>query len=140
MLERSFGILAHRSMVKTGIDLLPNLLLFLIGGVLLVRRIKTSDLQGTSVYLLFISAAYTFVLMFLVNYKLYLLYGSLAIDIQGRYIFLVLVPIYTLLAYYLVGFGPKWLRWGIFLIVTAIFVYGEFPWFLQKVTQDWFLK
>jgi 4-amino-4-deoxy-L-arabinose transferase-like glycosyltransferase len=140
MFERSFGILAHRSMVKTGIDLLPYLLFLLIGGFLLVRRIKTSDLQGTSIYLLFITGVYTLVLMFYVNYKLYLHYGSLAFDIQGRYIFLVLVPIYILVAYYLVGFGSKWWKWGIFLIVTVIFVYGEFPWFLQKVTQDWFLK
>jgi hypothetical protein len=48
---------------------------------------KLSDLQGTSVYLLIISGVYALVLMFYANYKLYLLYGSLAIDIQGRYIF-----------------------------------------------------
>jgi hypothetical protein len=140
MFERFFGILAHRTMVKRGVDLLPNLLIFLVGGVLLVRRMKTSDLHGTSIYLLFISVAYTLVLMFLVNYKLYLYYGSIAIDIQGRYIFLVLVPIYILVAYYLTGFGAKWWKWGVFIIVTAIFIYGEFPWFLEKVTQDWFLK
>jgi hypothetical protein len=116
MFERAFGILAHRSMVKTGIDLLPYLFLILFGVVMLVRRIKTYDLQGTSVYLLFISVTYALALTFLVNYKMYLLYGSIAFDIQGRYIFIVLVPVYTLLSYYLAGFGPKWWKWGIFII------------------------
>ena len=140
MLERTFGILAHKSMVKSGTDLLPYLLLLLMVGVLLVRRLNTFSLRGASIYLLFIAGFYALTLMQLVNYKLYFSIGVLAVDIQGRYIFPVLVPIYVLAAYYLAGFGSKLWQWGIFLTVTAIFIYGEFPWFLQKVSPDWFFK
>jgi hypothetical protein len=140
MMGRIFGVMGHRSIIKRGIDLVPYLLLLLLSSGMLIRRIKAPDLQGTSCYLLFISVAYALTLMLLVNYKLYLGYGIAVADLQGRYIFPVIVPIYTLSAFYLAGFGSKQYKWVIFIIVTAIFVYGGFPWFVQRVTPDWFFQ
>jgi len=140
MVGRIFGILGHRMMTKNGSELAPYSLLFLAAGVLLVRRIKVSDLQGTGFYLLFIAGAYSLILMLAVNYKSYLSSGLLGSDLQGRYIFPVLIPIYALVAYYLTCLGSKWLKWSVFFIITAIFVYGEFPWFLKNVSPEWFFK
>lgn len=140
MLGKIFGIMGHKSMEKRGIDLSPYFLLLLAAGILLIRRMKASDLQGTSIYLLFIAGFYTLILMQQVNYKTYLDYGVIVLALQGRYIFPVLAPIYALITYYLVDFTSKRWQWGIFLTVTAIFIYGEFPWFLQNVSPDWFLK
>jgi hypothetical protein len=140
VMGKIFGIMGHKGMEKRGIELAPYFLVFIVAGALLLRRIKTSDLHGTSCYLLFIAVAYTLTLMVLVNYKLYLDYGIVVADLQGRYIFPVLSAIYASVAYYLAGFGSRRWQWGIFLLVTAVFIYGEFPWFLQKVSPDWFFK
>ncbi len=138
MLQRTFGILAHRSMAKSDIDLMPYLVLLSMAGGLLIRRINAFNLSGSSIYLLFIAGFYALILMQLVNYKLYFSIGVIPCEIQGRYIFPVVTPIYVLVAYYLTGFGSKLRQWCIFLTVTAIFVLGEFPWFLQRVPPGWF--
>jgi hypothetical protein len=138
MLGKFLGIMGHKSMEKRGVDLVPYFLVLIMAGVLLVRRIKASDLRGTGVYLFFIATAYTLMLMQLVNYKIYFNYGLIVFALQGRYIFPVIVPVYTLAAYYLTDSVSKRWQWVIFAIVTVIFVYGEFPWFLQNVSPDWF--
>lgn len=140
MMKRTFGIAGHRVMNKSGSGMAPYFILFLIVLILLFRRIKASDMQGNSIYLLFIAGFYILLLMQHINYNNYLSYGALGLALQGRYTFPVLVPVYALAAYYLAGFGPRWSKWGTFLAVTVIFVYGEFPWYLQKVSPDWFFK
>jgi hypothetical protein len=140
MMGKVFGIMGHMSMEKRGTDLIPYFLVLIIAGAMLIRMFKTSDLQGTGIYLLFIAGLYALILMQLFNYRIYFIYGSLGIALQGRYIFPVLVPIYALAAYYLTGSGSRHWKWGVFLFVTAIFVYGEFPWFLQNVTPYWFFR
>jgi hypothetical protein len=140
MMARTFNIAGHKVMYKSRNEMMPYFLILFMAGTLLVRRIKVSDLQGTGIYLLFIAGLYALILMQVVNYRIYFIYGSIGIALQGRYIFPVLVPIYVLTAYYLAGFGSKWWKWTTFLTVTTIFVYGEFPWFLRNVSHDWFLK
>jgi hypothetical protein len=140
MMARTFNIAGHKVMYKSGNEMLPYVFLLLISVVLMVRRMRASDLEGSTGHLLFIAGLYALILMQLVNYRVYLIHGSIGLGLTGRYIFPVLVPIYALAAHYLAGFGAKWLRFVISLTVTAIFVYGEFPWFLQKVTPDWFFK
>jgi hypothetical protein len=140
MMTRTFGITGHRVMNKSRSGMLLYFTLLLIVLILLFRRIKASDLQGTGIYLLFIAGFYILLLMQHVNYNNYLNYGAIGLALQGRYTFPVIAPIYALAAFYLAGFGPTWWKWGIFLAVTGIFVYGEFPWFLQNVSPDWFFK
>jgi hypothetical protein len=140
MMGKIFGIMGHRSIEKRGLELTPYFFLFFMAGIILLRKIKSSDMQKTAFYLFLIAGFYILILMQQVNYNAYLKYGVVALALQGRYIFPVLVPIYALTAYYLVNIQSRWCQWSIYFIVTAIFVYGEFPWFLQNVSPDWFFK
>jgi hypothetical protein len=88
----------------------------------------------------FLCLAYALILMQVFNYPIHVRFHSLALALQGRYFFPVLVPFYGLVAFFLMSPAKRWTRIVIFSIVTAIFVLGDFPYFLQNATQEWFLK
>jgi hypothetical protein len=67
--------------------------------------------------------------MQVVNYKNYIGSGFVGLGLTGRYIFPVLVPLYILVAYGLLERMLKWWQCGVSVMVSGIFIYGEFPWF-----------
>ncbi len=138
MSERTYGIAAHKLMPKGLKALIPYYLIAVLSLFLFFRKLKTTDMLGKGKYLLFISFGYVLILMQLVNYKHYAYAGAIGSALTGRYLFPVIVPIYILVSYYLLKNSTKWWRWSILLFISFIFVLGEFPWFINHATQDWF--
>jgi hypothetical protein len=138
---RIFGIMAHKNMLKEGrAEMAPYLSLLVLAllGFLLRLRAGVAGLMNCSLQLFFVTFGYLLILMQLVNYKIYKSAGVLVLALQGRYTFPVLIPFYILCAYYFVTvWSPKLRLWPT-TILGILFVLGEFPWFLQHVTTDWF--
>jgi len=137
-MSKIFGIMGHKGMEKTGTSLIPFMLIFLIAGVLMIRQLKLSDMNGNAVFLLTIFVGYTLVIMQYVNYTAYNKSGVIVLGLQGRYLFPVIYAGYALAAYYLTSFRSHKVNILVAAIVAAVFMAGEFPWFLRHVTPDWY--
>lgn len=137
-LSKTFGIMGHKSMEKTGVGLIPYMLIFLFAAVLMIRQFRLSDMNGNAVTLLIILIGYTLVIMQYVNYNTYYSSGAIDLALQGRYLFPVIYAGYALLAYYLTNFKSTRLNMVVATSVAAVFIAGEFPWFLRHVTADWY--
>jgi hypothetical protein len=137
-MSRAFGIAGHRVMLKTGASLVPYMLIFLLGAALMIRQFRLNDMKGNAVILLVILIGYALVLMQYVNYKTYYSYGTIYLALTGRYLFPVLYSGYALLAYYLTNFKSTKFNMLVATIVTAVFIAGDFPWFLRHVTSGWY--
>ena len=137
MLSKTFGIMGHKSMEKTGASLVPYMLIFLLAIALMIRRFRLSDMNGNAVVLLVLWVGYALVLMQYVNYSAYNKSGAIVLALQGRYLFPVIYAGYALLAYYLTSFKSTRVNMLVASGVAAIFIIGEFPWFLSHVTESW---
>jgi hypothetical protein len=138
MAGRTYGVAGHLFFPRAGLSLLPYGLIFGLAAAILVWRFRPGQMDGMSPYLIFLVAGNALVLMQLVNYSTYEALGVVGAAIQGRYLFPVLIPFYALISYYLIGFlRPPWraIAGG---AAAAIFVLGGLPWFLERVTSDWF--
>ncbi len=138
MFARTFGIAAHIFMVKDVKSIYSYYFVFLLATALCLvhpRNCFSSEI----IPLWIISGGYIAILMRLVNYKIYLASGYVGMALTGRYLFLVLVPIYFLVARAMMEKMPKWWQYLVGVAVGIIFIYGEFPWFLQNVTPEWYL-
>ena len=125
-------------MENTGMSLLPYMLIILLATVIMIRQIKLSDLNSNAPILLAIFAGYTLVIMQYVNYATYQTSGVIVLALQGRYLFPVIFAGYALVAFYLTNFKSARLNIVVAVVVAAVFVLGEFPWFLRNVTADWY--
>lgn len=133
---RTYGVAAHLVMEKNPKMLYPYYAVFCLGLVFLL--LKIGIWRREIGYLFFITFFYISILMQVVNYNNYLSSGFVGLALTGRYLFPVLVPLYLLVAYGLIEKMPKWWQWGVGVIVGGFFIYGEFPWFLQNVTPNWY--
>lgn len=138
ILSLTFGIAGHKAVLKTGASLAPYILIFLFAAILMIRQFRLSDMNGNAIILLVILIGYTLVLMQYVNYGTYQRYGTIYIALQGRYLFPVIYAGYALTANYLTSFKSPRLNIMVAITVAAVFIFGEFPWFLTHVTEGWF--
>jgi len=139
ILQKIYGIMAHKSMEKTGRwDLAPYLGLLLLGGVGMVVRFREVIDSFSMAACLCWTVWYLLILSQLVNFNGYRYSGVMDMALQGRYIFPVLVPFYAVWAKALTALFRGRFR-GVFVsLVSAFFVIAEFPWFLNHVTPDWY--
>ncbi len=137
-MSRAYGIAGHKFMWKTGSSLAPYTLIYLLGAALLIRRFRLNDMNGNAVVMLVLAGGYTLILMQSVNYNSYLTHGALGLATSGRYLFPVLYAGYALLANYLTNSKSKTLNAVVATVVAAIFIAGDFPWFLRHVTPAWY--
>jgi hypothetical protein len=137
-MSRAFGVAGHKAMLKTGTSLVPYMFIFLLGAALMIRKFRMSDMSGNALILLLILVGYALVLMQSVNYKTYYSSGTIYLALSGRYMFPVLYAGYALLAYYLTNFKSTILNMVAAIIVAAVFIAGDFPWFLSRVTDSWY--
>jgi len=138
VLSKTYGIMGHKNMEKTGVTLVPYILIILLAAGIMVRKFNLSDLNGNAATLLLLLAGYSLILMQFVNYNTYNKSGVIVLALQGRYLFPVIYAAYALMAYYLTSFNSRRLNILVAASVAAVFVVGEFPWFLSQVTADWY--
>ena len=86
----------------------------------------------------YIGIAYAAVLLWIVNYPVYVRSGELDLGLQGRYVFPVMAPLWCLAAHcYLTGFAPR-IRPLAFALAGVLFLYGDLPWLLRVAPPGWF--
>jgi hypothetical protein len=136
MVERSVGYVGHRRVMKTRLSLIPYQALLLFAAFVFARRVASRTDKGLYIPA-FIGLAYAAVLIWFVNYPVYLRSGVLDIGLQGRYVFPVMAPLWCLAAHcYLTGL-PAGLRPTAFALAGAVFLYGDLPWLLLAAPAGW---
>ncbi len=138
MLNGAVSLEGHIPMIKRSYIAGIYQVIILFSFFFAIRYWKTD----TDSYLsdaLFICIFYATVLMQFVNYPIYIQTKSLINALLGRYFFPVLVPFYAIVAYYLITpFRKKSLQIIIFSLISVYFIWGDFPYFLQNATSQWF--
>jgi hypothetical protein len=131
---------AHLSILKDPWSLLPyNVILF----AAFVVWIRWSRWDGSEKPWSALSIAVVFYFLFLigyVNYKSYLASHAAFLGVQGRYLFPVLVPAYLTAARFLFNPFRRAVQIALLLIVSTIFILGDFPYFLRHDGPDWYAK
>ncbi|MDD2578339.1 MAG: glycosyltransferase family 39 protein [Candidatus Dojkabacteria bacterium] len=138
MINRTYGIFAHKSMVLSYEQFSRYFGIIVLGIILFLTNCRAKN----SKYKFFISLIlfYIFLLMYHTNYQGYLSHGLLHVAVQGRYIFPVIISIYILVVQGLLSFKNKYIRAIIFGLVLFIFVYGNMPFFMKNFTENWFFE
>jgi hypothetical protein len=135
-----YGVQAHLSILKDPWSLLPyNVILF----AAFVVWIRWSRWDGSEKPWSALSIAVVFYFLFLigyVNYKSYLASHAAFLGVQGRYLFPVLVPAYLTAARFLFNPFRRAVQIALLLIVSTIFILGDFPYFLRHDGPDWYAK
>ncbi len=140
MLAGIFGIFSHLEMLNTGPTILPFAALIVLVGLSIMIRWRPGDALWLPSCLLLIAAFYALFLIG-VNYTTYLHYGHPELALHGRYIFPVIGPVYVLSGYYLLRlFRQKYARLVLSVMVCITFIGFDFPYFLLRVTRDWFVS
>lgn len=137
MLRRTLGYTGHRRAMKSDAQLLPYVaLLGLALGVYALRAVRGRgpwlDWAGG------VGVAYALVLLWLVNYPAYQRFGELDVGVQGRYLFPVMAPLWSLAACHLVHALPRRLRALLLVGVALWFAWGDLPWLLLNAPAAWF--
>ncbi|HEY5512178.1 MAG TPA: hypothetical protein VIK40_00910 [Geomonas sp.] len=140
MIGSTFGIKAHLGMLNYGFSFLPLAVLMLLTGVAFATRWRPRDWDTAwlPTYLAVIGAFYGAFLLYF-NYGVYLENRDPGLTVAGRYILPVMGPIYVFSSYYLLLlFKRRNLRLGLFLAAALVFILSDFPFFLSRVTPEWF--
>jgi len=140
MMGSTFGIKAHLGMMNYGITFLPLAVLMLLTMVAFgVRwRPRPWETAWLPSYLAAIVAFYGCLLMYL-NYGVYLENRDPGLTVAGRYILPIIGTIYVLSSHYLLRlFTGRRVRLGVWLTALLIFIVSDFPFFLSRVTPQWF--
>lgn len=139
MLGTTFGIKAHLGMFKPQLYMLPVYLLMALATLAFLVRWRPRKSGWLPAGLAAIAVFYAGFLLYEVNYDNYLNYGEPGLTMYGRYLFLVMVPIYVVMCHYLLLlFRSAYLRWSLALATALLFISYDFPWFLMHATPEWY--
>ncbi|MBF0360872.1 MAG: hypothetical protein HQK49_07665 [Oligoflexia bacterium] len=105
-----------------------------------------SDNDNNAFNLLFFTALFYLLILFIQNYQTYMEIGIIRIGLQGRYLFPVILNIVIVLCYgSMIGFTNsrvvkylKWLKWPIFFWISYVFIRGNFYYFIRHTDGSWF--
>jgi hypothetical protein len=139
MLKRIIGIAGHIGMSKEGFLYYSYQIIFILTFINIIIFFNNNN----NFYLkdaVVISGFYGIILMQFVNYPIYEHYSSLSIALQGRYFFPVIVPFYAIMSYYFTDNYKNNIAIPILIFISVIFIYGDFPFFIQNATQQWFFN
>lgn len=139
MFSTSFGIKAHIGMPNHGFSFIPLMLLILFVLAALLARWRPWDLEWLPTSLMAIALGYAAVLVTRINYPAYLESKDIVLTVAGRYIFPVMAPIYAVCSLYLMRlFRGEKARLALFCAAALILVVSDFPFFLSRVTPEWY--
>ena len=116
--------------------LVPMFLILVFGIIKFIRDYDKKRVEQP--YFLLLIIFYTIVLMMFTNYLAYKTHGIIHAGVQGRYMFPVLIPLYALLSSSILSFKNKYIKWVLFISVMVVFLYGNLPFFVRNVTDEWF--
>lgn len=133
-----FGIQGHLSMLKKPRELLPYNLLLMAAFLLWIRSARWRRPERVWSWLGLIALVYFLILVGGYNYRTYLETHAPLLGVQGRYLFPVLVPAYLAMAHSLLSPLRRWLRIALLLVVAAVYIPGDFPYFLRHAGDAWF--
>lgn len=132
MLRSTYGIHGHEVLSRSPSGLLPYTLVFVltlcfVGLRTLQKKIPVIDfaLMGMAVFYMILIMQYT-------NYTSYRAFQEIHITIHGRYLFLLLLPIYGMIAKYLLSVSSHRLRATIAAALVVLFVYGDFVFYVRE--------
>ncbi|MEZ4216798.1 MAG: hypothetical protein R3E88_10015 [Myxococcota bacterium] len=136
MAERVFGVMGHRALYKEGGLAATYGAVALAAFAALAARFRHLSLHLRIGAL--VALAYALVLMQLVNYPVYRATGLAVEAVQGRYLFPVLAPLLAALVAGARDALPVRARTPVAVAVAALFVLGDFPYFLLRAGPEWF--
>ncbi len=136
MLDRTYGLCAHKSLLLDYNSFYSHLLILLFGFMASIRYFDKDKIEH--VFFLCLIFVYFIVLSVLTNYKSYLLHGITDAAVQGRYLFPIIIPFYALMSLSMLSSKNKYIRLIVFAITSIVFIIGNIPFFLRGVTEEWF--
>ena len=126
-------------MFNQGATIIPIAVMLVLAGAGMLLRWRYEDVVGIPMLLALICGGYMLIIMYVLNYKIYLYFESFDIALQGRYLFPVTGPFYVLFTYYLMRlFSNERARLGLAVVAAFIFIASDFPFFLCHATREWF--
>ena len=140
MLYRLTIISGHLSLLKNLYYFVVYLLIFIFSFFLFIKNWKLSITSGYISDAFFLCFFYTIILMQFVNYPIYTHYRSIYLALQARYLFLVIVPFYGIVSFFLINPFKKPVQIIIFLPIAIYFIWGDFPYFFLNATSQWFIS
>ncbi len=134
-----FGIRAHLGMFKPPLYLLPIYVVMALAFLGFIVRWRPSEAGWSPLSLAVVVVSYAGLLIYEVNYEAYLNYGEPSLTVYGRYLFIVMAPVYVLLCHYLLRlFRSEHIRTTLALVTAVLFISYDFPWFLRHATAEWY--
>ena len=140
MTAHALGLSAHRAIPKDEAALTPYILILLLATAMFIRHWRPTAPENFDTCAMVVVLFYVIVLMQFVNYRTYLKWEEIFLALQGRYLFPVLVPLYGLVAHYLLSYWPKPAQVAGLFAVGTVFIYGDFPFFLEHATPAFFFR
>ncbi len=137
MLERALSYTGHQMLIKKGWDLYPYYWVLLISTFLFLRKSQWKDADGIYFVAFMAVLLYSSLILWFINYRMYLKTGVFGFSMAGRYLFPVLLPICGLISYYMTNFCSGKKQLIITVLVSAWFIYGDFIFFLREVPKHW---
>ena len=138
ILGNAVGYMGHQSLRKPNWYRYPYYWVLVIPTFFFLRKIHLKEADGIFLVAFVITLLYSLVL-WQVNYKIYIKSALFGLAMAGRYFFPVLLPICGLITYYTLNFLSEKKQLFLTIIVSAWFIYGDFIYFLQVVPDYWLL-
>lgn len=139
MVSTIVGIKGHLGMFKSALYLVPVYALLALSALGFALRWRPRESGWLPAGLAVVALFYAGYLFYEINYDSYLNYGEPSLTVYGRYLFLILVPVYVLVCNYLLQlFRSRQIRVTLALATALLFISYDFPWFLMHVTPEWY--
>ena len=139
MMPSIFGIQAHQSALRSGDELLPYLLVFLLAFLAWVRLVPFRGAERLWLIVGLVAIAYALILVGYVFYGNYVASHAPLLGVQGRYVFPVLVPFLLIVAEFLTRPLPGPARWFVVALVGLLFLAGDLPFVLRSDSEAWYV-
>ncbi len=134
-----FGIRAHLGMFKPPLYLIPVYVVMALAFLGFIIRWRPREAGWSPLSLAVVAVYYAVSLIYEINYDTYLNYGEPTLTVYGRYLFIVMAPVYVLLCRYLLClFRSELVRSTLALATAMLFISYDFPWFLMHATAEWY--